>query len=91
MPEVLSPQIAHAAGQLESLLCLVHADARQEKALYHLERLRLAVTASHQEGVRFAAFTLDKTVRDAAADWGADVTGAMQTLREALRAAGHQY
>ena len=41
--------------------------------------------------MRFAAFTVNKTVHDAAADWGAEVTAAVDVLRESLRRAGHEF
>ena len=50
-----------------------------------------AVSASHQEAVRFAAFTVNKTVHDAAADWGPPIVAAMAGLRDALHAKGHEF
>ena len=80
-----------AASRLESLITVLPRDARREKALYHLERLRMAFQSSHQEAVRFAAFTVNKTVHDAAADWGTEVTAAVDVLRNALAQAGHEF
>jgi hypothetical protein len=77
-------------SRLESLVTALPSDERRAKALYHLERLRLAFRSSHQEAVRFAAFTVNKTVHDAA-DWSAEVTSAMNALRESLRHAGHEF
>jgi hypothetical protein len=97
MPDVSSDAamarsaVHDAAGRLESLITALPQDARREKALYHLERLRMAFRSSHQEAVRFAAFTVNKTVRDAAADWGAEITAAVDALRESLRRAGHEF
>lgn len=97
MPEVSSDSttaagaVEAAATQLESLISALSEDARREKALYHLDRLRLAFRSSHQEAVRFAAFTVNKTVHDAAPDWGAEVTTAMDALRNALAQAGHEF
>jgi hypothetical protein len=91
MSETAHLTLAQAVEQLEGALQAVPPDARRDKALYHLERLRLAAAASHQEAVRFAAFTLNKTVRDAAADWGPAVRGAMDALTAALQAAGHHF
>jgi hypothetical protein len=89
-----APQTATVASdidRLQSLLQSVPAGEQRDKALYHLERLRLALAASHQEAVRFAAFTVNKIVRDTAADWGGEVTGAMAALGDALHAAGHEF
>jgi hypothetical protein len=41
--------------------------------------------------VRFAAFTVNKTVRDAASEWGTPVVSAMDTLRDELHAHGHEF
>ena len=86
MPDVSSgaatagSAVHDAASRLESLIAALPQDARREKALYHLERLRMAFQSSHQEAVRFAAFTVNKTVHDAAADWGAEITAAVDSL-----------
>jgi hypothetical protein len=79
-----------AADTLERVLRNISPDPRRDKALYHLDRLRSAVTASHQEAVRFAAFTINKTIHDASEEWGAAVD-AMTALRGALHAAGHEF
>ena len=84
-------QVIDAADRFETLLTSLPQDARRDKVLYHLGRLRSAVDASHQEAVRFAAFTINKTVQDAAADWGPHIVDAMATLRAALAAVGHQF
>jgi len=96
MPEVPSGAetagaVHDAASRLESLITALPQDARREKALYHLERLRRAFQSSHQEAVRVPAFNVNKTVHDAAADWGAEVTAAVDVLRESLRRAGHEF
>jgi len=91
MTEAVQSSIDRAADALDALLRARPADERQARALYHLDRLRRAVRASHQEAVRFAAFTLHKTVRDASATWGPDLTAAMEQLKAALNAQGHHY
>jgi len=91
MAQATKSSILEAVERLTSLLQSVPADARREKALYHLQRLQLSVGASHSEAVRFAAFTVNKTVHDAAADWGSDVTSAMDALRAELLAHGHDF
>jgi hypothetical protein len=84
-------QVLNTAAHLEGLLGQLPPDPRTGKALYHLDRLKRAFTASHQEAVRFAAFTLNKTIADAAADWGSPVVESMARLRAALEAAGHHF
>ena len=91
MAEATKSSILEAAGHLASLLQSVPTDARRDKALYHLERLQLSVAASHSEAVRFAAFTVNKTVHDAAAEWGPTLTQAMEALRAELLANGHVF
>ena len=83
-------KVLAVADSLTALLKELPADARREKALYHLDRLHRAFTASHQEAVRFAAFTVNKTIRDAA-DWDSRITQAMDALRAALVEAGHEF
>lgn len=90
-PDTTQHTVPDAAARLEALLTGLQADAHREKALYHLDRLRLAVNASHQEAVRFAAFTLNKIVHDTAAEWGPEVVAAMGSLRQALHARGHEF
>lgn len=91
MAEATKASIQDAVERLASLLQALPGDERRAKALYHLERLQLAVNASHQEAVRFAAFTVNRTVHTAAADWGAPVTAAMDALRSELHSHGHEF
>jgi hypothetical protein len=91
MSEATQLALTPALDEMKAAVTAVPSDARRDKALYHLERLRLALAASHQEAVRFAAFTLNKTVHDASADWGEAPTAAMATLAAALQAAGHHF
>ena len=91
MPEVKRTSILEAADRLATELKALPADERRDKALYHLQRLQLSVNASHSEAVRFAAFTVNKLVHDAAAEWGARVTSAMETLKRELHENGHEF
>lgn len=91
MAQATKSSILDAAESLASLLRNLPASDRRDKALYHLERLQMAVQASHQEAVRFAAFTVNKTVRDAAGEWGPPLVLAMDTLRGELHAHGHEF
>jgi hypothetical protein len=91
---VAEPQkqsVADAVDALERVLQKVASGPNQEKALYHLGRLRLAVAASHQEAVRFAAFTINKTIHDAGTTWDPAALEAMTALRGALHATGHDF
>jgi deferrochelatase/peroxidase EfeB len=83
-------KVLPAVETLTKVLQTVPADARREKAFYHLDRLQKALTASHQEAVRFAAFTVNKTVHDSP-DWGAEVAQAMEALRVSLAETGHDF
>lgn len=91
MPEATRSSILEAAERLAAALKALPADERRDKALYHLQRLQLSVNASHSEAVRFAAFTVNKLVHDAGAQWGAGVTGAMETLKRELHDHGHEF
>ena len=51
MAEATKASIQDAA-ELWRRCCSLPADERRDKALYHLERLRLSVSASHSEAVR---------------------------------------
>ncbi len=83
-------KVLPAVDTLTTLLQSVAADARREKALYQLDRLQKAFVASHQEAVRFAAFTVNKTVHDSP-DWGPQVAAAMEALHAALVESGHDF
>jgi hypothetical protein len=83
-------KVLPAVDTLTKSLQAVPADARREKAFYHLDRLQRALVASHQEAVRFAAFTVNKTVRDSP-DWGPEVAKAMEALRVSLAESGHDF
>ena len=83
-------KVLPAVDVLTKLLQPVPADARRDKALYQLDRLQKAFVASHQEAVRFAAFTVNKTVHDSP-DWGPQVAAAMDALHTALVESGHDF
>jgi hypothetical protein len=59
-----------------------------EKAIYQCERLHVAVRSSHNEGTRFAAFTLNKIVRDLGDAAPAPVVENMARVRAGLDAMG---
>jgi hypothetical protein len=90
MPSQAIDKVLAVTDNLRAVLNGRPADARRDKALYHIDRLQKAFTASHQEAVRFAAFTVNKTIRDAA-DWDLRIAEAMDALRAALAEAGHEF
>jgi hypothetical protein len=90
MPSPAIDKVLAVADNLTALLKELPEDTRRDKALYNLDRLQRAFTASHQEAVRFAAFTVNKTIRDAA-DWDPRISQAMDALRAALAEAGHEF
>jgi hypothetical protein len=59
-----------------------------EKAIYQCGRLHVAVRSSHNEGTRFAAFTLNKIVRDLGDAAPAPVVENMARVRAGLDAMG---
>jgi deferrochelatase/peroxidase EfeB len=91
MAQATRTTLVSATESLAALLKNAPAGERREKALYQLDRLQQAVQASHQEAVRFAAFTVNKTVHDAADEWGPGIVAAMETLRAELAAHGHEF
>jgi len=90
MAELTRSSVHEAADRLAAVLNTLPADERRDKALYHLQRLQLSVTASHSEAVRFAAFTVNKLVADAGAAWG-EAGAVMDRLRAELHAHGHDF
>ena len=90
MAELTKSSIIDAADRLAAILRSQPADERRDKALYHLQRLQVSVNASHSEAVRFAAFTVNKIVRDADAAWP-DAGAAMEQLAAELHANGHEF
>jgi hypothetical protein len=64
------------------------ASAAVEKAIYHCDRLQLAIRTSHNEGTRFAAFTVNKIVRDLGDEAPPAVVDTMARVRSGLEAWG---
>ena len=64
------------------------ASAAVDKAIYHCDRLHLAIRSSHNEGTRFAAFTVNKIVRDLADAAPAAIVEGMAHVRAGLEAMG---
>jgi len=64
------------------------ASPQVTQALDQCDRLQLAITQFHAEGLRFAAFTLLRMTLSPATPLGAPVQAAAQNLKAALVAAG---
>jgi len=90
METALKDKVILAAEHLEGLLHREPAGETRDKALYHLDRLKKAFLTSHQEAIRFAAFTVNKAVHDSA-QWGQEVGASMEALRVTLTEAGHDF
>ena len=78
-------------GDVESLSSALKAappSPEIEKAIYQCDRLHVAVRSSHNEGTRFAAFTLNKIVRDLGDAAPAPVVENMARVRAGLDAMG---
>jgi hypothetical protein len=73
---------------LQQALATLPPDPSIERALYHCNRLRMAVRSSHNEGTRFAAFTVAKIVRDLGPELPPAVPALMQEIRGSLEAMG---
>ena len=61
------------------------------RALEQCDRLELAITQFHAEGLRFAAFTLFRTVFTQGTVFTEPVQIATQSLKSALEAAGYPH
>jgi len=59
-----------------------------QKAVYHCERLHIAVRTSHQEGTRFAAFTVKRIITAESSTLPPMVPALMQEIIGALEANG---
>ena len=81
-------QLASEVDSLKSDLAVLPRRDVIDKAIYHCERLAIAIRASHNEGTRFAAFTVSKIVRDHAGELPPAVVSRMQSIRTALEATG---
>jgi hypothetical protein len=78
-------------ADVESLIVALKAlpsSAAVERAIYHGERLQLAIRTSHNEGTRFAAFTVNKIVGDLGAEAPTVVVETMARVRAGLEARG---
>ena len=86
-----APSKEQLLAEVESLgvaLKALPASAAVERAIYHCERLHLAIQTSHNEGTRFAAFTVNKIVRDLGPETPAAIVDAMARVRGGLEDMG---
>ena len=78
-------------GDLETLTAALKAalpSPEIDKAVYQSERLHVAVRSSHNEGTRFAAFTVNQIIRDLGDAAPAPVVDSMARVRAGLDAMG---
>lgn len=61
------------------------------RALDQCQRLELAITQFHAEGLRFAAFTLLRMVQSSGTDFTEPVHSATRNLKTALESAGYPH
>jgi hypothetical protein len=61
------------------------------QALDQCDRLKLAISQFHAEGLRFAAFTLLRLTQAPGTAWGAAVQTAAQDFKTALDEAGYPH
>jgi hypothetical protein len=81
-------QLLSDVETLTAALKAMPASPAVEKAIYQCDRLHLAVRSSHNEGTRFAAFTVNKIVRDLGDTAPVAVVESMARVRAGLEALG---
>jgi len=82
---------AELLADVESLIAnlkTLPASPAVDKAIYHGERLDVAIRSSHNEGTRFAAFTVNKIVRDLGDLAPQAIVDTMARVRAGLEAQG---
>ena len=73
---------------LKQALAVLPPTEPLQKALYHCERLHIALRTSHQEGTRFAAFTVKRIIVAQASTLPPMIPALMQEIIGALEANG---
>ncbi len=81
-------QLLGRVDALKQALALLPPSETLQKAVYHCERLHIAVRTSHQEGTRFAAFTVKRIIAEQASTLPPMVPALMQEIIGALEAGG---
>jgi len=87
MTETVTPLLDALDGLETTLRAHVQSSATTD-ALYQCERLRLAIRNSHEEGTRFAAFTIGRRLAHADPPIDEPTAQAHEALRQKLIAAG---
>jgi hypothetical protein len=59
-----------------------------QKAIYHADQLHIALKASHNEGIRFAAFTVARLIKNSERELPPQVPALMAEIKAALEAIG---
>jgi hypothetical protein len=79
--------------RLNDLRAALRADPSPdaERALYQCDRLEQALKFWHAEGIRFAAFTIDRLVCGPDSRMSEAIRRHAAALREALAGAGHRF
>jgi hypothetical protein len=85
---MVKEQLLADVESLSAALKALPQSATVEKAIYHADRLHLAIRTSHNEGTRFAAFTVNKIVRDLGTEAPPVVVDTMARVRAGLEAVG---
>ena len=81
-------QLLGRVDALKQALAVLPPSEALQKAVYHCERLHVAVRTSHQEGTRFAAFTVKRIISAEASTLPPMVPALMQEIVGALEASG---
>ena len=84
----MEDQLLADVESLVAALRALPASPALEQAIHQGERLHLAIRTSHNEGTRFAAFTVNKIVRDLGDAAPPDVVETMARIRAGLEANG---
>ncbi len=80
-----------ALGAVRAALKNEPESALVTRALDQCERLELAITQFHAEGLRFAAFTLLRMVQSSGTGFTEPVHSATRNLKTALESAGYPH
>jgi hypothetical protein len=83
--------ILEILDSLRSALRAEPATPQLKQALEQCDRLQLAISQFHAEGLRFAAFTLFRTTLPPTTTFGAPAQALAQKLKAALDSAGYPH
>jgi hypothetical protein len=86
--EANKASVLEKVDAVRSALRAEPASARVVEALAQCDRLQLAISQFHAEGLRFAAFTLLRMTQSATVPFSPAVATAAQNLKAALDSAG---